>query len=118
MPTETRQPSVGMLQHDDFAMARERMRVWWEGGDIGRPAVVMSAPRERPLEEYPPGHPANRVWMAEGVPNVSARQKGHLSSYLGGSEPRQKDGVLWQAPLLESLDQARLEYDPDNYYWK
>ena len=118
MRTKARQPSMCLSQREDVAVARQRMRTWWEGGDIGRPAVVMSAPSESPLDEYPPGHTANRAWMAEGIPHVSARQKGHLSSYLGGSRPRERDGTVWQEPLVQQLAEARLEYDPDNSYWK
>ena len=32
---------------------RERLAAWWHGGDIGRPAMQVYAPREEPVEHVP-----------------------------------------------------------------
>ena len=37
----------------DWASARRRLTRWWQGGDIGRPVVQMSVPRDEPWEHIP-----------------------------------------------------------------
>ena len=53
----------GLLYREDMDEVRKRMTIWWDGGDIGRPAMFASlsglaslnrqitAPRPKPLEE-------------------------------------------------------------------
>ena len=39
-----------LLYREDADAVRKRMTLWWNGGDIGRPALLLTAPREKPLE--------------------------------------------------------------------
>ena len=41
---------AGLLYREDMDGVRERLTVWWNGGDIGRPAVHITAPRAEPAE--------------------------------------------------------------------
>jgi len=41
----------GLLYRPDMDRVRERLERWWNGGDIGRPAMQVRAPRRRPLEK-------------------------------------------------------------------
>ena len=36
---------AGLLYKEDFDAARDRLQTWWDGGDIGRPAIQLSIPR-------------------------------------------------------------------------
>ena len=40
----------GLLYREDMDDVRQRMAKWWNGGDLGRPALQLTAPRETPLE--------------------------------------------------------------------
>ena len=41
----------GLLYREDMDEVRRRLTVWWNGGDIGRPAMQITAPRPEPLEQ-------------------------------------------------------------------
>ena len=37
----------------DWDYARDRLTTWWNGGDIGRAVMQLTAPREEPWEHLP-----------------------------------------------------------------
>ena len=53
----------GLLYREDMDEVRGRLTTWWNGGDIGRPAMHIFAPREEPLEKTEP-MPAPEGWTS------------------------------------------------------
>ena len=55
---------AGLLYREDMDDVRERLTTWWNGGDIGRPAMQITASRVEPLEHIPVmPEPAGWVWI-------------------------------------------------------
>ena len=44
---------------------RKRLTLWWNGGDIGRPVMLITAPRSKPLEEIK-SIPKPEGWVTDG----------------------------------------------------
>ena len=38
---------AGLLYREDMDEVRARLKTWWEGGDIGRPAMSLTVPPQR-----------------------------------------------------------------------
>lgn len=132
----------GLLYREDIDEVRKRLTIWWNGGDIGRPAMQITAPRPEPIEEIPAmpepdgwvthysaksfdyrvnlGARAciNTYYLAEAVPAVASGDlaPGCLALFLGCHGVEMPDTV-WCEPCIESPETARFEYDPDNFYW-
>jgi len=133
---------TSLLYREDADDARDRLTTWWNGGDIGRPALLLTARRERPLEEIPI-LPKPRGWvtdysisdyayrlnltaracvnthyLAEALPAVAPHlAPGCLALYLG-CRGVETDGTVWMEPCITDLESARFEVDPDNPYWQ
>jgi hypothetical protein len=130
-----------LLYREDIDAVRERLTKWWNGGDIGRPVMLLTAPREEPLEkvrvlpkprgwvtDYSTGSFPYRVNLAarryvktwclgERVPSVAPDLgPGTLALYLG-SRGVELPGTVWFSPCITSPEMARFEYDPKNFYW-
>ena len=131
----------GLLYREDMDEVRERLTTWWNGGDIGRPAMHLSAPRPEPLEAVE-AMPEPEGWVThystrsfEYRVNMSART-GIGTYYLGESVPSvapdlapncvalylgcngvEMPGTVWCEPCFEEPEEAKFEYDPDNFYW-
>ncbi|NLG26402.1 MAG: hypothetical protein GX557_00700, partial [Chloroflexi bacterium] len=133
---------TGLLYREDYDEVRDRLTLWWNGGDIGRPTLLLTAPRERPLEEIPalpkpPGwvtdysisNYAYRLnltqractrthYLAEALPHVAPDlAPGCVSLYLG-CRGVETDGTVWMEPCITEPERARFELDPDNVYWQ
>lgn len=129
------------LYKDDLDEAKDRMARWWNGEDIGRPAMQLLARREAPIENIPvmpqpegwTGRYSTRNFeyrvnlarracvsthfLAEAFPAVSADLAPNtLALYLGCKGIEQPDTV-WCEPCIESPETARFQIDPDNFYW-
>ena len=39
----------GLMYREDMDEVRARLTTWWNGGDIGRPAMQVYAPRSKPI---------------------------------------------------------------------
>jgi 5-methyltetrahydrofolate--homocysteine methyltransferase len=44
---------TSLLYRPDMDRARDRLTTWWNGGDIGRPVMLLTAPRQEPAEDIP-----------------------------------------------------------------
>jgi len=131
----------GLLYRRDMDEVRDRLTVWWNGGDIGRPVMQLKAPRPKPLEAIkampkPKGWLTNystsnfdyRVnlsaractntyFLGEAVPAVAPDLAPNcLALYLGCRGVEGKDTV-WCEPVIDRPDDARFDFDPDNFYW-
>lgn len=132
----------GLLYRPDIDEVRKRLTVWWNGGDIGRPVLLITAPRPQALENIEPvskpaGWSANdsarnfdyRVYlsacacvktyyMGEAVPCVSPDLGPHgLALFLGCHAVDGLDTV-WVEPCIERPEEAKFVHDQENFYWK
>ena len=131
----------GLLYREDFDEVRDRLTAWWNGEDIGRPAMLVTAPRQTPLENVPE-MPRPEGWLthysttsfeyrvnlsaracvsthylAEAVPNVAPDLAPNcLALYLGCRGIEGPDTV-WCEPCIESPETASFEFDQENFYW-
>jgi len=121
---------------------RERLMRWWDGGDIGRPAIQIAAPRDEPLEQietmpqpegwttdYSTGNfdyrvnlwaraRANTWYLGEAVPAVSPDLAPNCLALYLGCKGVDGEGTVWCEPFVDDTDEARFEYDPHNCYWR
>ena len=130
-----------LLYKNDFDKTRERLTTWWNGDDIGRPAMQLTVPREFPAEDIPEMPiPANwltdystsnyeyRVnlsrracinthYLAEAMPFVTPDLAPNcLALYLGSRGIEQPDTV-WCEPCIDAPETAIFDNNPDNFYW-
>jgi hypothetical protein len=134
---------AGLQYRPDWEEARARLTTWWNGGDIGRPAMHITVPREEPWEQIPAlprpdgwithystkslpyrVNLARREWLhtahfAESVPAAAPGDLAPncLALYLGCHGTETPDSV-WCEPCIASPETARFAYDPDNRYWR
>lgn len=130
-----------LLYREDIDEVRNRLMTWWHGGDIGRPVMLVYAETGRPRERIAP-MPKPRGWvtdysttdlayrlylartaylttdcLGEAVPAVSPHiGAGSVALYLG-SKGEETPGTVWFMPCIDSPDNARIQYDPANFYW-
>lgn len=130
-----------LLYRPDMDGVRQRMKVWWEGGDLGRPALLLSVPRHDllgtvPQLPTPPGWTTHystkdfayrlnlaeracldRYYLGEAVPKVSPDLgPGCLALYLGCHGVEGEDTV-WFEPCISDPERFQFERGPDNFYW-
>ncbi|MFW5857762.1 MAG: hypothetical protein ACOCX4_07790 [Planctomycetota bacterium] len=135
---------AGLLYREDMDEVRARMTAFWNGGDLGRPALAITCPRETPLETIDPmpepegwvTHystsdfayrvyqsrvgPAGQQYFGEAVPNVSPDLAPNCLALYLGCEGKEMPGTVWCKPFIDdpdAFDPASLRYDPDNFYW-
>ena len=130
-----------LLYRQDMDQVRQRLTTWWQGGDIGRPPLLMTAPREEPLEAVPampepPGWTThystsdfayrvnqaartgvNTWYLGEAVPQVAPDLGANCLALYLGCQAVDGEGTVWFEPCIEDPEAARFEFDPDNFYW-
>ncbi|MGQ9732328.1 MAG: hypothetical protein ACUVX8_13800 [Candidatus Zipacnadales bacterium] len=133
---------AGLLYREDMDEVRARLTTWWNGGDIGRPIILLSAPRAEPLEDIPilpepPGwtgpystkdfdyrvnlaqrHCVNTHYLGEAVPYVAPDLAPNCLALYLGCTGIERPGTTWCEPCFSEPEEARFEYDPDNFYWQ
>ena len=131
----------GLLYREDMDEVRERLTIWWNGGDIGRPAMKITAPRPEPLETVeaiptPEGWVThystsnfdyrvnlsarsciNNYYLAEAVPSVSPDLAPNCLALYLGCKGVEMPGTVWCEPFIDNPEEAKFEYVPDNFYW-
>lgn len=125
----------------DVEQAFDRLTTWWQGGDIGRPVMLITVKRAEPVEPIPvmtepPGwltrystsNFAYRVNLAaracintdyygEAIPQISPDLGPNcLALYLGCQGV---DGIdtVWFEPCIAKPETACFEFDQTNFYW-
>lgn len=133
----------GLRYRPDWLAARERLGEWWNGGDIGRPAMFVYVPREAPIEDIPeipppPGCLARNYttksfdyrvnyaqracvsthYLGEAVPSISSGDVGanSLALYLG-CKGEEAPETVWFEEFIHDPDRDTFGYGPDNFYW-
>jgi hypothetical protein len=135
----------GLEFKPDMDEMKDRLTAWWEGGDIGRPALLLTAPRETPAEETPyMPEPEGwvtrysitdydyrvylgRTWcvnthyLAESTPFVSPDLAPNCLALYLGCRGVDMPGTVWCEPFIDDQDEPKemqFEFDPENIYWK
>ncbi len=132
----------GLLYREDMDEVRERLTTWWRGGDIGRPAIQITAPRAEPLEDietlpqpegwvtdYSISDMAYRVnlaarrcinthYLGEAVPTVAPDLGPNCLALFLGCRGVESPGTVWFEPFIDEPEAATFERDPDNFYWR
>ena len=131
-----------MLYREDIDDVRKRLTTWWNGGDIGRPAMQITARRREPLEDIPE-MPEPEGWtgrystknyeyrvnlalrtvaknhyLGEAVPRIAPDLAPNCLALYLGCRGVEMPGTVWCEPFIENPAEARFEYDPDNFYWQ
>jgi hypothetical protein len=133
---------AGLKYREDMDEVRARMTTWWEGGDIGRPAMAITAPREEPIEVVPvmpepPGWVTDystsnydyRVnlaarqcikthYLAEAAPYVTPDLAPNCLALYLGCHGVDMPGTVWCEPVGDDIGDLRFDYDPANFYWQ
>lgn len=134
----------GVLKYrPDWPAGRSRLAAWWRGADLGRPALMIEAPRVEPWDVIEPLAPpwpdvsrytsqslawrvyqakaacARRVYLAEAMPKVATGDvgPGSLALYLGCTAVEAPDTV-WFEPCIAEPERFVPRFDPDNPYWR
>ena len=131
----------GLLYRQDMDAVRQRLTIWWNNGDIGRPAMLLVGQREKELEDIPamaepPGWVTGysttnfdyRVnlsaraclktfYMGEVVPAVAPDLAPNCLALYLGCKGVEMPGTVWCEPCFRGPEDARFEFDPDNFYW-
>ncbi|HOV75459.1 MAG TPA: hypothetical protein PK967_15940 [Candidatus Hydrogenedentes bacterium] len=132
---------AGLKYREDMDEVRARLATWWNGGRIGRPALLLTAPRETPAEDIEPlpepdgwlthystrdyayrlnwGLRAcvNTHYFAEAVPHVSPDLAPNCLALFLGCRGIEMPETVWCEPCMHSPDEARFHFDPANCYW-
>ena len=130
-----------LLYRRDIDEVRGRLSKWWNGGDIGRPAMCITAPRDEPWENIeampqPQGRLSdcsafdfnyclnlaargciNNCYLAEAVPAVSHDLLPNCLALYLGCKGVEQSGTVWCEPFLEEPDEAKFKFEPQNFYW-
>lgn len=131
----------GLLYRQDFNATRDRLTAWWSGTDIGRPAMLIRAPRSAPLEDIPAmAEPAgwltdysiknfeyrvnltqraciNTHFMGEAMPYVAPDLGANCLALYLGCKGVESPGTVWIEPCINDPATAAFEFDQKNFYW-
>jgi len=130
-----------LLYREDIDPVRDRLTAWWQGGDIGRPVMQLTARRDPPREDVParpepPGwvthystrdfdyrvHLAARScvsthYLGEAVPQTAPDLAPNCLALYLGCTGVEMPGTVWCEPCIEAPETARFAFDPENFYW-
>jgi len=131
----------GLLYREDMDAVRSRLTAWWNGHDIGRPAMQIVAPRTKPWDPFtvmpePAGWPgkystsnfdysvnlaqqvcASMIYMGEAMPWVRPELGPNaLALYLGCRAVYRPD-TMWSVPCISRPEEASFVFDESNFYW-
>ncbi|MCL5995419.1 MAG: hypothetical protein M1546_05105 [Chloroflexi bacterium] len=133
---------AGLRYREDMDAVRARMTTWWEGGDIGRPAMALTVPRQEPIEHIPimPAPPGwvtdystsnydyrvnlaaracvNTHYLAEAVPFVVPDLAPNCLALYLGCKGVDMPGTVWCEPVGDRIEDLKFEYDHGNFYWQ
>ena len=131
----------GLLYREDMDEVRARLTTWWNGGDIGRPAMQITAPRPEPLEDieampepegwtthYSTSNFEYRVYLSaracistyylgEAVPTVSPDLAPDCLALFLGCRGVDGPGTVWCEPFIDRPEEAVFAFDRGNFYW-
>lgn len=131
----------GLLYREDMDEVRARLTTWWNGGDIGRPVMEITAPRPEPIPTVPE-MPEPEGWithysiknfdyrvncsaracssahyLGEAVPSVSPDLAPNCLALFLGCPGIETAGSVWCEPIFDRPEDARFVFDKANKYW-
>ena len=131
----------GLMYREDMDEVRQRLTTWWNGGDIGRPAMQIHARRPEPIEDIP-GMPTPEGWttgysiksfdfrvncsaractgnyyLGESVPAVSPDLAPNCLALFLGCPGIETAGSVWCESIFDRPEDARFVFDKANKYW-
>lgn len=131
-----------MLYRQDIDEVRARLTTWWNGGDIGRPVLQITAPRPVPIEDIP-ALPEPKGWtgrystrdfayrvnlaqractsgyyLAEAVPNVSPDLAPNCLALYLGCQGVEGEDTVWCEPFLDVAAEPHFVFDKHGFYWE
>lgn len=131
-----------LVYKEDWGEATAALDAWWNGEELPRPVVQVTAPRPEPVHDVsPPPEPTcleeqwldpdvviGRAvhWMArtyyggESYPHLWVNiGPGIAASYMGSDVTFAKDTVWFGREHTMDWEQVlAIRYDPENYWWK
>jgi hypothetical protein len=140
-PSRGRGRLSALLYREDMDEVRARLTTWWNRGDIGRPAMQITAPRSEPLPTAeampePEGWVTNystsrfdyRVnlaaracagtyYLGEAVPATAPDLGPNCLALFLGCEGVETPGTVWFKPCIGRPEEAVFEFERDNFYW-
>ncbi|MCY2932275.1 MAG: hypothetical protein NTV86_22830 [Planctomycetota bacterium] len=132
---------ANLLYKDDFDAARDRLKTWWDGGDIGRPPIQLSTPVQRKREDLPTmerpegwitGYSTSNFdfrvycirhgcawaeYLAEAVPAVSADLAPNTLALFLGCRGVEAPDTVWCEPFIDDPAKATFVVKRDNFYY-
>lgn len=142
MNSRPKRPTPTQLRYRaDLDAVRQRLTTWWNGGDIGRPALQITAPRRTPLEDIPPlsepdgwvtsystrdfpyrVHLADRAcvsieFLGETIPFVSPDLAPNCLALFLGCKGVEMPGTVWCEPWMKDAAEPPFPVDRKNFYW-
>ena len=132
---------TGLRYRPDFDAVRDRLSHWWGGGELGRPALQLTAPRDVPAEDISPlpepdgwvthystrdfdyrlhlalGSCVGRHYLAEAVPCVAPDLGPNCLALYLGCRGEEMPGTVWFHPCIAAPETAHFELAPGNFYW-
>ncbi len=133
---------AGLLYRPDMDAVRARLGAWWAGEDIGRPALLITAPREKLLETVPEMPKPEGVlcrrystisledrvyvsarqcvathYLGEAVPCVAPDLGPNCLALYLGSTAVEGQTTVWFEPCIDEPEEAAFEVDRTNFYW-
>ena len=130
-----------LLYREDVETAFDRLSDWWAGEDIGRPAMLLTAKREKPVENipimatpdgwethYPTLDFEYRVnlaqrgcihthYLAEAVPEMSPDLGPNCLALYLGCRGVERPGTVWFESCIDRPEEACFTLDPEDFYW-
>ena len=131
----------GLLYREDMDEVRRRLTIWWNGGDIGRPALQISYPLQAPREEIPElAQPSGWAtaystkdfvyrlnyelcrglrtgYLAEAAPNTSVCLGPNTLALYLGCRGVEQPGTVWFEPCLHTHALDAFPSEQGNFYW-
>lgn len=133
---------AGLVYREDMEEVRDRLRRWWNGEDLGRPVLLLTAPREKSLLDIPPVREpegwvtdystrdfayrvylgarwcASTHYLGEAAPNVAPDLAPNCLALYLGCRGIEISNSVWCAPCIDSPETAQFALDRDNFYWQ
>jgi hypothetical protein len=130
-----------LIYKSGFDEARDRLTAWWNGEDIGRPALQITVHRDTPAENVPfTAAPKgwvtdystsdfnyrvylsrirciNTIYLAEAMPTVAPDLAPNCLALYLGCKGVDQPGTVWCEPCIDSPENATYEFKRDNFYW-
>lgn len=127
-----------MPRETDWRPAVERLRAWWAGEDLRRPAMHLTAPRAEAAVAWPAppesvaerwlnldyrlacheAEVANTAHFAEAVPAAWPYLGPMGMSGYFGSPGHCEPGTVWWESVIEDWATGEVRWDPQNVWWR